>query len=226
MSEGDPEAEKRRAAEAAVEYVEDGMVVGLGSGSTAAYAIECLGEAVANGLSVVGVPTSFQSAALARSVGVPVRSLEDVTMVDVAIDGADQVASGALIKGGGAAHTREKLVDAAADTFVVVVDSGKMAETLDQAVPLEVLPDAPAAVARQVSGTGGTATIRSAVAKSGPVVTDNGNLVLDADFGEITDPTGLASRLSTIPGVIDHGLFVGLADVIITGTADGTETRQ
>ena len=217
---GDDEA-KRRAGESAAALVEPGTVVGLGTGSTAAYAIRRLGDEVEAGLDVVGVPTSFQSRELAREVGVPLRALDEVDGIDLAIDGADQVSGFDLVKGGGAAHAREKVVDATADRFVVVADPSKRADVISHPVPVEVLPDAHTVVARTVRDAGGDPTLRRAERKDGPVVTDNGNLVLDCDFGEITDPSALSRTLATVPGVVEHGLFVGLADEVHVGTDTG-----
>ncbi|WP_255169353.1 ribose-5-phosphate isomerase RpiA [Natrononativus amylolyticus] len=228
---GGSETAKRRAGERAAEAVTDGSVVGLGTGSTTAYAIEAIGEAVADGLEVRGIPTSFQSRRLALEAGIPLTDLDAVSGVDLAIDGADQVVDGgghdgALIKGGGAAHAREKLVDAAADRFVVVADPSKLVETLDGAVPLEVLPAAHTVVAERVRELGGEPTLRDAERKDGPVVTDNGNLVLDCAFGPIDDPATLASRLSALPGVLEHGLFVDLADATYVGTDEGADALE
>ncbi|WP_336035584.1 ribose-5-phosphate isomerase RpiA [Halobacterium yunchengense] len=219
---GGREDAKRRAGEAAAEAVEDGTVVGLGTGSTAAHAIRALGE---RGVDVEGVPTSYQSLQLAIDAGVPLTSLAEAS-VDVAIDGADQVAGGDLVKGGGAAHAREKYVDASADRFVVVADPSKEADALDHPVPVEVLPDAEPVVAERVRGLGGDPALRAAERKDGPVVTDNGNLVLDCAFGRVDDPGGLAASLSGIPGVVEHGLFVGLADAVYVGTADGVRVTE
>jgi len=232
----DIEAAKRRAGERAAEVVEDGQVVGLGSGSTAAHAIRTLGRRVGSGLDIAGVPTSFQSREVAREVGVPIRSPEDVGTVDVAIDGADQVLVGegdrgapgdtALIKGGGGAHAREKLVDAAATELLVVVDERKLAAAIDAPVPVEVLPCARSIVADDIRGLGGEPSLRRAGEKSGPVVTDNGNLVLDCAFGAIPDPTSLARALDGLPGTVAHGLFVGLADAVYVGSEEGVAVRN
>ncbi|MFB6073123.1 MAG: ribose-5-phosphate isomerase RpiA [Halobacterium sp.] len=213
---------KRRAGEAAADEVADGMVVGLGTGSTAAHAIRALGE---RDVDVAGVPTSFQSRQLAIEAGIPVTSLEEAS-VDVAIDGADQVAGGDLVKGGGAAHAREKYVDANADRFVVVADPSKEADVLEHPVPVEVLPDAHSVVADRVRELDGDPSLRAADRKDGPVVTDNGNLVLDCEFGRIEDPEGLAAALSAVPGVVEHGLFVGLADAVYVGTGDGVRQTE
>lgn len=241
---------KRRAGESAAAAVSDGDVVGLGTGSTAAHAIRRLGDRVDAGLDVRGVPTSFASRELAVEEAIPCLDLPDAVGpdgpgIDLAIDGADQVATGggeedtgsgargdapvsggALIKGGGAAHAREKLVDAAADRFLVVADPSKESPRLDRSVPVEVLPAGRTAVAAAVREAGGEPTLRRAERKDGPVVTDNGNLVLDCAFGEIDAPASLAATLSSIPGVVEHGLFVGLADEIHVGTESGVRVDE
>ena len=225
MKQGGSDAAKRAAGESAAEAVEDGMVVGLGTGSTAAYAIRAIGRAVDAGRDVVGVPTSFQSRELAREAGIPLADLDDVS-VDLAIDGADAVAGGDLIKGGGAAHTREKIVDASADRFLVVADPTKTTETLSQPVPVEVLAAGRTTVAGSVRELDGEPTLRAARCKDGPVVTDNGHLVLDCDFGTIDEPAALGAALSGLPGVVEHGLFVGLADAVHVGSEDGVTVRE
>jgi ribose 5-phosphate isomerase A len=225
MKAGGSEAAKRRAGEHAAEAVGDGMVVGLGTGSTAAYAIRAVGEAVDAGLAVEGIPTSYQSRDLAREVGIPLTDLDEATP-DLAIDGADQVAGATLIKGGGAAHAREKLVASAADRFVVVVDETKVVAAVDRPIPVEVVPAARRPVADAVRDLGGEPTLRDAERKDGPVVTDNGNLVLDCDFGTVEAAEDLAAALSGVPGVLEHGLFVDLADEIHVGSADGVRVRD
>ncbi|MFD1646722.1 ribose-5-phosphate isomerase RpiA [Haloarchaeobius litoreus] len=219
---------KRRAGEHAADLVEDGEVVGLGTGSTTAHAIRALGRAVDAGLDVQAIPTSFQSRQLALDAEIPLTSLDAVDGVDLAIDGADQVAARDdggfdLVKGGGAAHAREKVVDAAADRFVVVADPSKLVDPLDYPVPVEVLPDARPTVAEAVRELGGEPSLRTARRKDGPVVTENGNLVLDCDFGPIDDPATLATGLSALPGVLEQGLFVGLADEVHIGHADDVD---
>jgi ribose 5-phosphate isomerase A len=223
---GGSDEAKRRAGESAAALVEPGTTVGLGTGSTAAHAIRRLGERVAEGLDVVGVPTSFDSRQRAREAGIPLRALDDVDHIDLAIDGADQVADFDLVKGGGAAHAREKLVDTTAERFVVVVDPSKRADVLSHPVPVEVLPVAHGLVADAVRDEGGDPSLRRAERKDGPVVTDNGNLVLDCDFGDITAPATLARTLSALPGVVEHGLFVGTADEIHVGTESGVRVRE
>jgi ribose 5-phosphate isomerase A len=231
----DVTAAKRRAGEAAAEAVSDGSTVGLGTGSTAAHAIRALGDRVAGGLDVRGVPTSHGTRELAREAGIPLASLSDVESVDVAIDGADQVlespsadaASGeVLVKGGGGAHLREKVVASAAASFQVVVDERKLAATIDHPIPIEVLPAARATVAEGVVRLDGEPALRAADRKDGPVVTDNGNLLIDADFDAIDDPAALARDLSTLPGVLEHGLFLDQADAIYVGTATGVEVLE
>ncbi|MXR50988.1 ribose-5-phosphate isomerase RpiA [Halovenus sp. WSH3] len=224
MKRGGTDQQKRRAAERAVTAVSSGMVVGLGTGSTAGFAIDKLGERVDDGLEITGIATSYQSRQRAREAGIPLVTLEDATP-DIAIDGADQIAGTTLIKGGGAAHAREKVVDSAADRLLIVADPTKETETLDHPVPVEVLPDARPTVSRRLGDLGGEPTLRSAERKDGPVVTDNGNLVVDCSFGEIEEPAALARQLSQLPGVVEHGLFVGLADEIYIGTADGVVHR-
>ncbi|WP_211311662.1 ribose-5-phosphate isomerase RpiA [Halarchaeum salinum] len=222
---GGGETAKRHAGERAAEAIDDGDVVGLGTGSTAAHAIRALGRRVDAGLDVTGVATSFQSRELAREVGVPLTTLDEAGNVDIAIDGADQFdqETGALIKGGGAAHAREKVVDASADRFLVVADPTKVARGLDASVPIEVLPAARRPVGTEIDALGGEPTLRRAERKDGPVVTDNGNLVLDCAFGALANPGALAADLASIPGVVAHGLFVDLADAVLVGTDEDVE---
>jgi ribose 5-phosphate isomerase A len=222
---GGSDEAKRAAGESAVEAVEDGMVVGLGTGSTAAHAIRTLGRKVDSGLDIRGIPTSFQSRELAEQVGVPLADLDQVRQVHLAIDGADQFSGPHLVKGGGGAHAREKIVDAAAERLLVVADPSKAATQLDHSVPVEVLPDARTTAAGSIRALGGTPSLRSAERKDGPVVTDNGNLLLDCDFGTIPNPGKLAADLAEIPGAVEHGLFVGMADEIHVGTEDGVDVE-
>ena len=217
---GGTEVAKRRAGESAAEAVEDGTVVGLGTGSTAAHTIRKLGRRVDAGLDVEGIPTSYQARERASEAGIPLTTLSEATP-DIAIDGADQVADGHLVKGGGAAHTREKLVAAAAARLLVVVDPSKLADALDHPVPLAVLPDARRPVADAVREQGGDPELRRAERKDGPVVTDEGHLVLDCDFGLVADPAARARALEALPGVVEHGLFVGMADEVHVGDLDG-----
>ncbi|MSR46726.1 MAG: ribose-5-phosphate isomerase RpiA [Planctomycetes bacterium] len=221
---------RRRVGVAAAALVENGMVVGLGTGSTAACAIAELGRRVReDGLRFIGVPTSWSAAELARQAGLDLRTLNDVDRVDIALDGADEVGPGlALIKGGGAAHTQEKIVATAARRFVVLADDGKLVDVLGVkwAVPVEVLGFALKAVERTLVAMGSVPVLRKGGGKDGPVVTDHGNLVLDAKFESIPDPAALARVLDAIPGVLEHGLFVDLADEALIGSrVDGSVRR-
>jgi ribose 5-phosphate isomerase A len=223
----DPQTQMKHlvAAEAA-KHVESGMVVGLGSGSTAAIVIEQLGRRLQEGelSDITGVPTSFQSSTLAQRYGIALTTLNEVDRIDIAIDGADEVDPARnLIKGGGACHTREKLVDARADRFIVVVDSTKLTDLLGSTFPLpvEVLAQAYRQVMQTLVGMGGEPQLRMALRKAGPVVTDEGNLVLDVDFGRIDEPADLEMRINNIPGVLENGLFVDMADAVLVGEVDG-----
>lgn len=219
---------KQAVAEAAVEQFRDGMIVGLGSGSTAALMIQGLGQRLASGQlkDIVGVTTSFQGEVLAAELGIPLLSLNAVDRIDLAIDGADEVdPSFQLIKGGGACHVQEKLVAARADRFIVVVDSTKLVDRLNLGflLPVEVLPGAWRQVKQQLTVMEGVAELRMAQRKAGPVVTDQGNLVLDVRFnGGIADPVALEREINNIPGVLENGLFVNLADDVLVGeVSDG-----
>jgi ribose 5-phosphate isomerase A len=213
---------KQQVAKAAAARVKSGSVVGLGTGSTTAFVIQFLGDRLKSGelKEIKGVPTSFQAAVLAKEYGIPLATLDDVDHIDIAIDGADEVDPHKnLIKGGGAAHTREKVIDALATEFIVVVDSSKLVDRLGStfAVPIEVLPMALAPVTRAVAKLGGKPELRLGVKKDGPVITDQGNMVLDVKFAEIADPAGLEKTLNNIPGVVENGIFVGLANLILIG---------
>ena len=219
---------KQAVATAAVAQIQDGMVLGLGSGSTAALMIQELGAKLRRGelKDIIGVTTSFQGEVLAAELGIPLQSLNAVARIDLAIDGADEVDPALqLIKGGGACHVQEKLVACRADRFVVVVDASKLVDTLNLGFPLpvEVLPGAWRQVKGQLGEMGGDAQLRMAVRKAGPVVTDQGNLVLDVTFaGGIPDPPGLEKDINNLPGVLENGLFVNLTDQVLVGEiADG-----
>ena len=214
---------KQAVAEAAVEQIRDGMVLGLGSGSTAALMIQALGAKLRRGdlKDIVGVTTSFQGEVLAAELGIPLKSLNAIDRIDLAIDGADEVdPSFQLIKGGGACHVQEKLVARRADRFVVVVDSTKLVDTLNLGflLPVEVLPGAWRQVQGQLKEMGAEAQLRMAVRKAGPVVTDQGNVVLDAKFaGGITKPAPLEKEINNLPGVLENGLFVDITDQVLVG---------
>jgi ribose 5-phosphate isomerase A len=208
--------EKRAAGEAAADMVRDGMVLGLGTGSTVAWTIKRIGEKVEVGLEVLGVPTSYQASELAIAAGIPLTSLDQDPVLDLAIDGADQISREFVaIKGGGAAHAREKVVAASAQWFVIVADSSKFVKTLTFPVPVEVLPFAAKLAKSRIEELGGTPTLRQAKMKDGPVITDNGNFVIDADFGKIEDPGVLGTQLSEIPGVVEHGIFEEMDQVVL-----------
>ena len=214
---------KQAVAAAATEQIQSGMVVGLGSGSTAALMIQALGAKLQRGelTDIVGVTTSFQGEVLAAELGIPLQSLNAVDRIDLAIDGADEVDPAfQLIKGGGACHVQEKLVAVRARRFVVVVDATKLVERLNLGflLPVEVLPGAWRQVQGQLKEMGGDAALRMAVRKAGPVVTDQGNLVLDVKFsGGISDPERLEKEINNLPGVLENGLFVNLADQVLVG---------
>ena len=214
---------KQAVAQAAVEKIKDGMVLGLGSGSTAALMIEALGAKLTSGelTDIVGVTTSFQGEVLASKLGIPLRNLSAVSYIDLAIDGADEVDPAfQLIKGGGACHVQEKLVAALAERFVVVVDSTKLVErlNLEFRLPVEVMPSAWRQVERTLAKLDGRADLRMAQRKAGPVITDQGNLVLDVSFnGGINDPETLENRINNIPGVLENGLFVNITDEVLVG---------
>lgn len=221
------ELAKKNAAEKACELVKDGMAVGLGTGSTAAYAIKLLGKRVdEEGLGIVGVPTSYQSEALAIECGIPLVTLAERPELDIDIDGADQAdASLNVIKGGGAAHTREKIVSCSSKMFVVVIDDKKMKDVLQRPVPIEVLPFACKLVEKKVVGLGGRCAWRTGSGKDGPVISDNGNIIGDCDFGPIENPALLGQKLSMIPGLVEHGIFTN-ADIVYIGFEDKVERLE
>ena len=214
---------KQIVADAAIKEVESEMVLGLGSGSTAALMIKSLAEEIHQGnlKNISGVATSFQSEVLALELGIPLIDLASVSQIDLAIDGADEVDPNfQLIKGGGACHVREKLVATKANKLLIVVDETKMVENLNKVFPLpiEVLPNAWKQVKDIVLGMNGISTLRMAHKKAGPVVTDQGNLILDVLFNEgINNPKDIEMSLNNIPGVLENGLFVDLTDKVLVG---------
>ena len=220
------EEEKKRAALEASRLVKDGQVVGLGTGSTAFYMVEELGRRVAEEkLHIIGVPTSKATSSLAEKLKIPLTTLEKHPELDIDIDGADQVDPQLdLIKGMGGALTREKVVASVARLFVVIVDGGKTASRLGegQVLPVEVIPFAVPTVRRRIERLGGRSKLR--LAKNGePFVSDNGNSILDVDFGLIANPKELEVSIKMIPGVVESGLFVGMADAVFVGHDDGVE---
>lgn len=212
---------KQEVGRVAANRVQSGSIVGLGTGSTTAYMIQFLGDRLKSGelKDIKGIPTSFQASVLAKQYGIPLTTLDEVDRIDIAIDGADEVdPQKNLIKGGGAAHTREKIVDALAEQFIVVVDSSKMVDRLGAfPLPVEVLPMAVTPVMKAIEKLGGKPEIRMAVKKDGPVITDQGNMIVDVQFGAIENPADLEKTLNNIPGVLDNGLFVGVTDLVLIG---------
>jgi ribose 5-phosphate isomerase A len=205
---------KERAARSAVAQIRDGDVVGLGTGSTVYFGLVALAERIrAERLRVVGVPTSVATQNHCLELGIPLTDLERHPRLDIAFDGADQVdAQLDAIKGYGGALLREKIVARCANRLLLIVDASKVAKTLDKAVPVEVLPFGVGAARTGLGELGGRPHLRAVDGK--PFVSDNGNWIVDVDFGNIPDPARLAAQIDAVPGVIDHGLFVGLASEV------------
>jgi ribose 5-phosphate isomerase A len=208
---------KQEVGKAAAARVQSNSIVGLGTGSTTAFAIEYIGKRLAAGeiTNVKGIPTSFQARVLAKQHGIPLTTLDEVDRIDIAIDGADEVDPNKnLIKGGGAAHTQEKVIDALAAQFIVVVDNTKLVDKLGSTflLPVEVIPMAVTPVMKAIEKQ-----LRMGVKKAGPVVTDQGNLVIDVKFDLIDNPAELEKTLNNIPGVLENGLFVGVTDLVLVG---------
>jgi ribose 5-phosphate isomerase A len=219
---------KQNAALEAVKHVKDGFIVGLGSGSTAAFAIEELGERIKKEkISIMGIPTSYQAFLLAVECGIPITTLDEHPVIDVTIDGADQFTPELfLIKGGGAALAREKIIAASSKLNVIIADQPKKVKQLgenNQFVPIEVLPFAIALVKQQIAAMGGKPVVREGKGKLGPVITDNGNAVIDSYFGEIKNPAELAVKAKMIPGVVETGFFINLTDIVYIGSVDKVE---
>jgi len=224
------EEAKKRAALEAVKHVKDGFVVGLGSGSTAAYAIYELGWRICEeGLHVLGVPTSYQALMLAVECRIPITTLDVHSQLDLTIDGADQVDKRLnLIKGLGGALTREKIVASASKQLIIVVDETKLTAELgaNQPIPLEVLPFASTFVIAKLKALGGKPILRMDKNKVGPTVTDNGNFLVDVDFGIIKNPQKLNADLKSIPGVVETGLFLNMADIVYVGKPKTVEKLE
>ena len=219
---------RKRAAMEAVKLVENSFVVGLGSGSTAAFAIEYIGNRIRqNKVSVLGVPTSYQSSMLAVKHGIQLTNLNEHPSLDLTIDGADQIDNELnLIKGMGGALTREKIVASASRRVVIVADQSKKVDVLganNHPVPIEVLPFSLPLVVRRIKEIGGKPNLREGRKKVGPVVTDNGNVIIDAEFGPISEPLELDCKLKKLPGVIETGLFIETASTIYIGKRTGVE---
>jgi ribose 5-phosphate isomerase A len=218
---------KKLAAERAIEFVRDGHVVGLGTGSTAKFAIEGIAARVREGLKVTGVATSLATQRMAEGLGIPLTSLNEVPVIDITIDGADEV-DGRLnmIKGGGGALTREKLVALASLKRVIIVDDRKLVSTLGESwpVPVEVLPFAWRRSALMLNELGCAAELRGSVNE--PFETDNGNYILDCRFGPIANASEMEKRIKLVPGVIECGLFIGIADLLVIGFDGRVEVRE
>ncbi len=223
MSTVDPvKLMKQQVGKAAADRVQSGSIVGLGTGSTTAFTIQFLGERLKAGdlTDIKGIPTSFQASVLAKQYGIPLTTLDEVDRIHIGIDGADEVdPQKNLIKGGGAAHTREKVVDSLAEQFIVVVDQSKIVDKLGSTfpVPVEVLPMAIAPVMQALEKLGGKLELRMGVKKDGPVITDQGNMVLDVTFSAIPNPPELEKTINNIPGVLENGIFVGVTDIVLIG---------
>lgn len=224
------EEQKNRAALGAIAYVEDGMRLGLGTGSTAVHFVDAVGKRVAEGLNVVCIPTSEATAAQARSLNIPLTTLEETPHLDLTVDGADELdGSLNLIKGGGGALLREKIVATASDRMIVIADASKRVEVLGQfKLPVEVVPFGVEVTHRRVIevardfGCQGEVTLRTNDNK--PFITDGQHFIYDCAFGRIEDAAGLADELNRIPGVVENGLFISIATLALVGTDEGVET--
>jgi ribose 5-phosphate isomerase A len=220
--------EKEAAARASLRFVRDGNIVGLGTGSTAAFAVRMVGERIKAGLKIRGIPTSAQTKDLAASVGIPLTTLDEFQQIDVTIDGTDEFDPQLrLIKGGGGALLREKIIASASRQVVIIADSSKQVAVLGKfPLPVEVIPFAQPLVAKRIAALGAGVKLRQD-AKGNPFVTDEGHHILDCSFGQIPDPPALARKLSDIPGVVEHGLFVDLASVVLMAKGETiTEFRR
>jgi len=220
--------EKAAAARASLRFVRDGMTLGLGTGSTAAHVVRFLGEQVKAGLKIRGIPTSVHTQELAASLGIPLTTLDECQQIDVDIDGADEFDPQLhLIKGGGGALLREKIIASASRQVVIIADSSKQVAVLGKfPLPVEVIPFAQPLVAKRITASGATVKLRKD-AKGNPFVTDEGHHILDCSFGQIPDPPALARKLSDMPGVVEHGLFIDLATVVLCAKGENvTEFRR
>jgi ribose 5-phosphate isomerase A len=216
--------EKEAAARASLRFVKDGQVLGLGTGTTATHFIKLLGEQVKNGLRVRGIPTSTRSRDLAQSLGIPVTTLDECQEIDVTVDGADEVDPQLrMIKGGGGALLREKIVASATKKLVIVADATKQVARLGKfPLPVEVIKFAQAIVTKRIAALGASVQLRAGN-DGKPFITDENNHILDCRFGAIPDPDELARELSAIPGVVEHGLFIGMASVVLFARGTGVE---
>lgn len=219
------QSEKELAGRAAAKLVVDGNIVGLGTGSTAYFAVVALGERVKAGLKIIGIPTSVATGELARAVGIPLSTLDQHPEIDITIDGADEVDPQLrLIKGGGGALLREKIIATASKRMVVVADSSKLVPALGKfPLPVEIIPFARTVLEKKITALGANCKLRNRDDGT-PFVTDEGHHILDCSFGKIANPPALARALSDMPGVVEHGLFIGVAKVAIVGK--GTSAKE
>jgi len=218
---------KRIAAEKAIEYIKDGMVVGLGTGSTVKYALKNLEERVQQGLNIKGIPTSIETKKIAKRYNIPIVTLSEYPEIDITIDGADEVDSNLnLIKGGGGALTREKIIAYHSKKVIIVVDDSKVVKSLgiDFPLPVEVVKFEWEATKKVLETFGCSVELRKII--DDPFITDNGNYILDCEFERITDPEQLEQDINMIPGVVENGLFIGLAHQVIIGSKKGIMTLE
>ena len=218
---------KKQAAEKAVQYIEDGMVIGLGTGSTVEFAVKKIGELVKGGLKIKGIPTSLKTKRLATELKIPLIELDEHTEIDITIDGADEVDSNLnLIKGGGGALTREKIIAYHSKKVIITVDETKIVKGLgcDSFLPVEITKFGWPATKKALEGLGCTGELRKIMDEA--FITDNQNYIIDCDFGKIADPEALEKEINNIPGVLENGLFIGLADEVIVGSKQGMMTLE
>jgi ribose 5-phosphate isomerase A len=216
--------EKEAAGRAAAQLVCDGDIVGLGTGSTAYFAVVALGERVRAGLKMIGIPTSIQTGDLARAAGIRLTTLDNYPKIDITIDGADEIDPRLnLIKGGGGALLREKIIASASKKMVVVADSGKVVPVLGKfPLPVEIIDFARVVLEKRIAALGATTKVRMK-SDGKPFVTDEGHHILDCNFGKIPDPESLGRELDSLPGVVEHGLFIGLASLAMIGKGESVE---
>ncbi len=220
----DIEKEKHLAAKEAIKLITDNQIVGLGTGSTATYAVKEIGNLVKNGLKIKGIPTSNKTQKLAETLLIPLADINEVEFIDITIDGADEFTRDLkLIKGGGGALLKEKIVASMTKNEIIIADSSKKVDRLGKfPLPIEVIPFAASYVLRKLSEINGLGKIR--IKESSPFITDEGNYIIDTDFGDITDPVYLSDTLNDIEGIVAHGLFIKLADKVIMGVDDTNAT--